>query len=75
MIRSTEMMFWETYPLHLPFFLLDVPFRDGIPLFIAARFALFVGAFKVGLEDVLLIWGMRSQDGDEGTRGPNEFYH
>lgn len=68
-------MFGDAYPLHLPFFLLDVPLCDGIPLFITARFAFFVGALKIGLEDILLIWGMRSQDGDEGSRGPDECYH
>jgi len=49
--------FRDTYLPHLTLFLLDVPFRDGIPLFVTACFLLFIGALKVGFKHILLICG------------------
>jgi len=48
-------VFRNTHHPHLPFFFLDVPFRDRIPFSITAPFLLFIGAFKIRPEDVLLI--------------------
>lgn len=68
-----RVMFENTYPPHLPFFFLDVPLRNRIPLFFAARFLLFVGALEIGFKDVLLIWD-GSQNGGQGRAAPSERY-
>ena len=47
-------MFRHTHPPLLPFFFLNIPFRDGITLSITTRF-LFIGALEIRFEDVLLI--------------------
>ena len=50
-------MFEDTHPPHLPFFFLNIPLRDGIPVTVTGRFFLFVGALEIRFEDVPLICG------------------
>jgi hypothetical protein len=50
------MIFKEAYPPYLPFFFLEVTFRKGVPLSVAASFFFFfVSALEIGLEAVPLI--------------------